>query len=192
MQQLPASEYYIHRHRDRDQGIEDRQAGQFDQADANKHPGGGPDIGEQMVSIRPQGDRIEAPRRLEQHPGHQGIDGGGSQGDSQTDAQLLQGLGILKAPDGGVDDRQRSRHDQHAFQAAGEVLGLEMAVVMGAIGGLSGQGQCPEGADGGNQVDPGLHGIGEEAHRAGEAPGQRLEHDRRDRRRRRQQHVLAG
>ena len=144
-----------------------------------------------MVGVGPQGDRVEAAGGLQQDPGHHGVEGRGQQGEGQADPQLLQGLGLLQSTDGGRDDRQGCHHDQHAFEAAGEVFGLEMAVVVGPVGRFGGKGERPEGANRRHEIHPGFHRIGEQTHRTGELPGRRLQHDRGHGSRYREQHVGA-
>jgi hypothetical protein len=80
VKQLPASDDDVQRHGDRNQGVENRQAGELHQAAA----------------------------------------------------QLLQRLGLLQAADGGMHDGETCHHDQHTFQAAREVFGLELAVRVAA------------------------------------------------------------
>ena len=177
VQQLPASHDDIQRHGNGDQGIENRQSGELHQGETQHHAERGPDIGEQMVGIGPQGDRVETAGRPQQHPGHAGIQGRGHKGQPQADTELLQRFRVLEPTHRCSDDRQGRHHDQHTFDAAGKVFGFEVAVVMAAIRRFAGQGQGPEGTQGRHQIHAGFHRIRQQSHRTGEPPGRCLERD---------------
>jgi hypothetical protein len=149
-------------------------------------PGRGPDVGEQVLAVGLDRDGAVAPPGAHEQQAHRQVDGGRDDRDGQPDADVREGLRIEQPLDGGRGDRQGGDEDQRALDAGREVLGLRVPVRVLLVGGLGGPLHRAEGDDRGDEVDHRLRRIGEQADRVREQPGDRLEHDRRQRGRDRQ------
>jgi hypothetical protein len=90
--QASADPYDVRRHRERNQRIEPQPAGEVHQAHSGNHPGGRPDIREQMVPVGLERDAamLAADTHQEQRRGQ--VDGRGDEGQSQAEERRLQRL----------------------------------------------------------------------------------------------------
>ena len=75
---------------------------------------------------------------MEQHPGDDVVDCRCSQCDYDTEFECDQCLRMDQSPDGESCSAEPGDQDQPAFEAAGEILDLLVAVGVGRIGGSSG------------------------------------------------------
>ena len=178
--QVPALLQDVECHRNGHHRIEPEPASHLHQRYAGHHADGGPDVGTQMAPVGLQRDRIVNLGRLEQHPGANPVEHGTRQGKRHAPAELLQRLRIHQTVDRGPENAQRGSKDQHALEAGREILGLVVAMRMVLVGGALGDRHHHQGEHGTGQVDEGLHGIGQQADRAGHVPGQGLENDGQD------------
>jgi hypothetical protein len=175
-----ASDEDVQTDRDRDQRVQDQPARQRDRADPDHHAHRGDHVGHQMARVRLEGDRVEAACRAPQRDRHTEIDRGGERGQRQTHSQRLQRMRGREPSGRRPDDRAGGPQDQDPFEAAREVLGFAVAEGVCRIGRTRGDQDHPQRERRPGEVDERLECVRQQADRAGEPPGARLEGDRRD------------
>ena len=80
----------------------------------------------------------------------------------------------MQAANRRVSDAHGGQQNERALDAAGEVLGLAVAVGVVLIRRAGGDRQHGQGHDAADEVDDRLDGVGEQAHRPGQAVGNKL------------------
>ena len=166
---------------ERQDRIEPEPAGHRHRPDAENDAHRRPDVGQQVVRVGLERDRVVGLRRAQQHQRHAEIDERRHDRDGQADADLLEWLRRQQALHGGDRDAHRGDQDQRAFDAAREVLRLAVPVRVVLVRRARGDRQHAQRHDGADQVDDGFDRVREEPDRPGEQVRGRLQADRRDR-----------
>ncbi len=91
-----------------------------------------------------------AASHVQQHQGDHKVDQRRQHGNPQAQPQRFQGLRMEQPVVSGHAYAKGGNQDQRAFQSAGEIFGLAMAVMMLVVGRLRGEGEHGEGHDGGD------------------------------------------
>ena len=128
-----------------------------------------------MPAIGLERDRaVPAPRPDENHADHE-VDQAGDNGHRQAEIDGLQGDGSLQALPGRPGDAAGRDQNQTALETAGEIFDLAMPEGMACVGRPRRDRQDHPGHQGSRQVDQRLRRVGEQADRAGDVIGIRLE-----------------
>ncbi|MNC85796.1 hypothetical protein D3C83_14100 [compost metagenome] len=130
-----------------------------------------------MVRVRFQRDGFVAAPGFEQAARDHVIDERGGGRDDQPGTDMVERLRPDQALDSGERDDACCDQNQRAFQPAGEVLGLAVAIGVLVVGRQRGDGQHGEHGRGPQQIHGALERVGEQADRAGEPPRQRFQPD---------------
>ena len=163
-------------------GSSHRQPVSATRAHADHHTGRGPDVGQQVMRVGLQRDRVVALRGPQQDQGDAQVDERGDDRDAQPQADLLQRPRMEEPVDRRHRDADGGDHDERALDPAGEVLRLAVAVGVVLVGRPGGDGQHGQRHDRADEIHEGLERVGEQADRPGEQVGAGLQADGHDRR----------
>ena len=155
-------------------GIEALPACEGHCAHASDDADGGPDVGEQVLGIGFKSNGVALAPHPQQQQGHDEVHQRGQHRNRQAQADLFERFGSDEAANCRVSDAHGGQQNERALDAAGEVLGLAVAVGVVLIRGPGGDGQHGQGHDAADEVDERLNGVGEQAHRPGQAVGNEL------------------
>jgi len=87
-----------------------------------------------------------------------------------TPTDVLESLGVDQPADGGVGDRHRRDEDQRALDPGGKVIGLLVPIGMLLVRRPLGPLQDHKAENRSNQIDDGLRGVRQQAHRSRQRP----------------------
>ncbi|MCY1530804.1 hypothetical protein D9M68_660100 [compost metagenome] len=175
--ELEALAHDVERHADGDQRVEPEPAAEMHGHDADQHADRGPDVGHQVTPVGLQRDGAVRARRAEQHERQRRVEARADHRQRQAPAQLLQRLRRQQPQHRHPQDGDGGGHDQQALEAGREVLGLVVAVGMVLVGRALGDGHHRQREHGAGEVDAGLHGVRNQAHRVRQVAGPSLQED---------------
>ena len=150
---------------------------QHDQTDARHHADGSPHIRQQMMRVGFERDGVVLAARTEDQQGNDQIHKRSCDRHQQAHAHRFQRL-RREEPSHRCDGNAHRRHqDQAAFDAAGKIFRLAVAVGVVLVGGPRGHRQHCQRHEAADEVDDGLNRVRQQPDRPRDAPRHRLEHD---------------
>src|SRR3954466_11078143 len=163
-------------------GIERLPTGQRHGADTHEHAGGGPDVGQEVVGIGFERDRLVPLARAQQDQTDAEVHQRGGDGDQQAEADVLEGPGADQPMHRGGADGAGGHEDQRAFDDAREVLRLVMAEGVLVVGRTGGDDQHRQRHERAGKVDERFQRIRQQTDRIREEVGPCLQGNRDERR----------
>ena len=167
----------VERHQDGCRGIQPQPACEGRAHQTHQHAGRGPDIGDEVARIGLQCDRTVLARGAEHGPGQQPVERRAEHRQPQAPAHLFERLRVEQPVPGRPEDAAGHAHDEQALEARGKVLGLVVAIRVVVVGRQLRHRHHGQGEHCAGEVDEGLHGVRQQAHRTRDVPGQGLERD---------------
>jgi len=167
----------VARHADGHHRVQPEPAGEVHADQSDDDADGSPHVGDQVPGIGLQRDRAHL-RRLAQHRQREApVEQRGRQRQRDAQPDRLDRPGMEQPLAGRADDGDGRGDDQHALEAAGEVLGLVMPVRVALVGRLSRPRHHHQREQRADQIHQPLDRVGEQAHRPADVPGTGLEPD---------------
>ncbi|MNY12283.1 hypothetical protein D3C86_1453540 [compost metagenome] len=164
LEQLHGRSQDVQAGQDGHQRVEPGDTGQVDERHPQQDRPAGPDVGQHVVTVRDEHQRVEVLARADEEQAEGEVDEGQGRDDPEPQPELVK-LGALDQPlDAEIEDPARRREDQAALGARREVGELAVAVRVVVVGG---PGREPEGVS----RDAGRHDVDHRFGRVGEDGG---------------------
>jgi len=139
---------------------------------AGNDAGRGPDVRHQVLAAGLQSHRVVRPTCVQKNARNGKVDQRRQRRDHQPNTRLLQRQGVDQAVESGGHDHAARHQDQQALKSAGKIFRLAVTIRVAGVRRQRGDAQHEQRHHGAAQIDKGFQRVGQQAHRAGQHPGQ--------------------